>query len=438
MDPKQDVPTGRLQRFMKLSGLSSQVTASTLGQKVKGLFQKEEDRVRSVLETRIKNAERMVETMGHLKGAVMKVGQMISLHDGEGMPREISDILSKLQSQAPPLKYERIEEQFIKAFDAPPSTLFRSFEVEPMASASLGQVHRAVTLEGLPVAVKIQYPGIAETIASDLQNLRAMFDAMGFVSRRFDTEGIFGEIRDRLLEEVDYVQEAINLETFRALYADDPRVVIPRYLPRLSSERILTMALIEGMTTQEMLDAGLTQEERNALGVNLLDIFLKQLLHFDMIHGDPHHGNYLFLNDGRVALLDFGCVKRLPPGFMKSYRALALATVNNDRPQMLKYLISLGFLEDDHNPRANELLCEVTRIFLTPFLEDKPYNFGTSELHEEATDIPKRFLALGSMRFPPDALYVNRVFIGLYFLLRKLNATANWHQLMMRHLTAMG
>lgn len=438
MDPKQDVPTGRLQRFMKLSGLSSQVTASTLGQKVKGLFQKEEDRVRSTLENQIRNAERMVETMGYLKGAVMKVGQMISLHDGEGMPKEIADVLSRLQAQAPPLKYERIEEQFRAAFDASPQELFLEFDRQPMASASLGQVHRGVTHDGQEVAIKIQYPGIADTISSDLQNLRTLFDAMGVVSRRFETEGIFGEIRARLLEEVDYVQEAINLETFRALYKDDPRVVIPRYLPRYSSERILTMELIHGLSTQQMLEAGLSQEAKNQLGVNLLDIFLKQLLHFDMIHGDPHHGNYLFLPDGRFALLDFGCVKRLPPGFMKTYRALTLATLNDDRAGMVTHLITLGFLADDKNVRANELLVDVCRIFLTPFLEDKTYHFGSSQLHELGQDIPKRFLALGAMKFPADALYLNRVFIGLYFLLRKLDATANWHRLLKSHLTTLG
>lgn len=444
--PAQEIPTGRFQRFMKLSSLSGQVTASVLGQKVKGIFQKEEDRLKSALETQVRNAERMVETMGHLKGAVMKVGQMISLHDGEGMPREISEILSKLQSQAPPLTYARIREQFMHSFSLPPEELFAEFSLEPLASASLGQVHRArtrgaldgdprsPTREGVAVAVKIQYPGIADTISSDLKNLRAMLDTMGIVSRRFDSEGIFVEIRARLLEEVDYVQEAINLETFRDLFANDPRVVIPRYFPHLSSDRILTMELIEGMSTQEMLDAGLSQAQRNQIGYDILDIFLKQILHFDMVHADPHHGNYLFLPEGRIALLDFGCVKRLPPGFMNNYRALTRASMDNDTTAMVRALVELGFLKDDQDAKANALLCEISRLFLTPVIEDREYDYGTSELHLEAADIPKRFLALGKMAFPPDALYVNRVLFGLYFLLRKLGAKGNWHRLLMKHL----
>lgn len=433
-DEHHNIPTGRFQRFMKLSTLSSQVTASVVGQKVKGLFQKEEDRVKSALETQLKNAERMVETMGHLKGAIMKVGQMISLHDGEGMPRELTEVLSRLQSQAPPLAYARVQEQLQASFDAPAEKLFAEFSLQPIASASLGQVHRARTHEGQLVAVKVQYPGIADTISSDLKNLRTMLDTMGIMSRRFDSDGIFAEIQKHLLEEVDYVQEAIHLEQFRALYAHDPRVVIPRYYPRLSSERVLTMELIEGMSTQEMLDSGLSQEARNQLGMHVLDIFLQQLLHFDLIHADPHHGNYLFLKDGRVALLDFGCVKKLPPGFMKNYRALTYSVLKNDRTKMVKYLIELGFLENAQNEKANDLLIDITRMFLTPFLEDKVYPFANSNLHVEAAEIPKRFLTLGRMTFPPDALYVNRVFIGLYFLLRKLEASANWHRLMMKHL----
>lgn len=433
-DEHHNIPTGRLQRFMKLSTLSSQVTASVVGQKVKGLFQTKEDRLKSALDTQLKNAERMVETMGYLKGAVMKVGQMISLHDGEGMPRELSDILSRLQSQAPPLAYAKVQEQLLASFDAPAEQLFAEFSVQPLASASLGQVHRARTHEGQEVAVKVQYPGISETISSDLKNLRTMLDTMGIMSRRFDSEGIFAEIQKHLLEEVDYVQEAIHLEQFRKLYAHDPRVLIPRYYPRLSSERVLTMELVQGMSTQEMLDSGLSQDARNQLGINVLDIFLQQLLHFDLIHADPHHGNYLFLQDGRIALLDFGCVKKLPPGFMRNYRALTYAVLKHDRPGMVKYLVELGFLEDGRNEKANDLLIDITRMFLTPFLEDKVYHFANSNLHVEAAEIPKRFLAIGRMTFPPDALYVNRVFIGLYFLLRKLEASANWHRLMMSHL----
>ncbi len=430
----QDVPTGRLQRFVKLSALSGQVSASVLGQKMVGLFQREEARARGALENQIRNAERVVETMGHLKGAVMKIGQMMSLHDGDGVPQEVSSILSRLQNQAPTLPYARIREQFTASFDAPPEALFQSFSQEPMAAASLGQVHRGVLKDGTVVAVKVQYPGIAETVSSDLKNLRTMLDATGIVSRRFDTDGIFMEIRARLLEEVDYVQEAINLETFRRLYATDPRVVIPRYFPKFSSERILTMELIEGLTTQQMLESGLTRGERNALGMNLLDIFLRQLLVFGTVHADPHHGNYLFLSGGRVALLDFGCVKRFDRSFTDEYRNMGRAAVAGDRATMVQSLVELGFLADDKNTRANDLLCDVSLMFMAPFLQNQEFEFGAADLHLRGSDIPKRFLALGKMNFPPDALYLNRVFIGLYFLLRKLEARGNWHQLMLPYL----
>ena len=431
---EREIPTGRFSRFARLSALSTQVTASVLTQKARSVFQKDEDRLKGLLTSQIRNAERIVDTMGNLKGAVMKIGQMFSLHDGEGVSPEVAAILARLQNQAPRIPWSRVREQFITSFGKGPEDLFQSFDTEPVAAASLGQVYRAVLPDGTPVAVKVQYPGIRDTLSSDLRNLRSMLEAMGVVSSRMDTRHIFAEIEALHKEEADYLNEAINLEEFRHLFRDDPRVVIPRYFPPFSSETVLTMEWLDGQGLSQALEQGLSEDDANALGLLTFDIFMKQLLVFGTLHADPHHGNFLVLPGGRIGLLDFGCVKRFPPGFLEGYRALTRATLRRNRAEMIPLLVDIGFLINDQNPRANDLLCEITEVALLPFKEDQEFDFGKADLHGRLRDLPKRMMGIGKVSFPPDALYLNRVFMGEYFLLRRLKARANWHSMVMAHL----
>lgn len=433
-DDEREIPTGRFSRFAKLSALSTQVTASVLAQKAKAVFQKDEDRLKGVLASQIRNAERIVDTMGNLKGAVMKIGQMLSLHDGEGVAPEVAAILARLQNQAPRIPWSRVREQFITSFGRGPEEIFQSFDTEPIAAASLGQVYRAVLPDGSPVVVKVQYPGIRDTLSSDLRNLRSMLEAMGVVSSRMDTRHIFAEIEARLKEEADYLNEAINMEEFRRLFEGDSRVVIPRYYPPFSSETILTMEWLEGRGLAQVLEEGLSEEDANTLGLLTFDIFMKQLLVFGTLHADPHHGNFLMMSEGRIGLLDFGCVKRFPHGFLEGYRALTRATLRRNRAEMIPLLVDIGFLIDDKNHKANDLLCEITEVALLPFMEDREFDFGQADLHGRLKDIPRRMMGIGKVSFPPDALYLNRVFMGEYFLLRRIKARANWRKMVEAHL----
>jgi predicted unusual protein kinase regulating ubiquinone biosynthesis (AarF/ABC1/UbiB family) len=308
--------TSRPRRAARLVQLGANLAGSYLAYQIQRPFVDEDRAKNRKAEWQSQSARQVRRELQHLRGPVMKLGQALSMQThflGPGIIEE----LSALQMHAPPMHPSLMRAQFKNSFKVEPEKIFRSFDPEPFAAASLGQVHSAVTRDGDEVVVKIQYPAIRESIETDFQMLRAA----GFAARVTGhlKGSIINEAERGILEETDYLNEARNIDFFRRQLAPLPFVRVPKVYPELSSDQVLTMSRVPGLRLHDFLKTAPGQILRDELGTGLTQLFFYQLFKMRVLHADPHPGNYLFNQDGTIGLIDFGCVKRLKPEVVRCY-----------------------------------------------------------------------------------------------------------------------
>jgi len=299
------MPTGRVHRAWSLGTLSAKIAAGWMTMWIRGAFANEEERARQSNEARLRAALTIFGRMGYMRGAVMKVGQLISNYP-DLVPKELAEMLSHLHFEAPPMHYSLLAEHVRHELKGDPEELFGSFETEAFAAASLGQVHRAQTLAGDKLAVKVQYPGIGRTIQADMRNMSVLLSPMLLGSDRDNLMEQYAYVRDMLLLELDYESEARFLEQAREVLADLPDVVVPRVYSELSTDKVLSMERLEGLHLSEWLDTNPSQEERDRIAALLFQSTSRLFFAGKLCWGDPHPGNIMVLEDGRLGLLDFG------------------------------------------------------------------------------------------------------------------------------------
>ncbi len=289
MTERKQLTSGRARRAIKIGGLASQVGSSYLWTTLRKQFLSADAGRQELLDVHIKNARRIVESSKELRGAFMKLIQMLSMrHDI--LPDEALEVLKLTQSNVPPMDYRTIAEQVRREFGKKPEQLFADFEQKAFAAASLGQVHRARLRGGEEVAVKIQYPGVEETVEQDLRNLKLLLQTVKAIAhdmmrQKIETRQLYDELEERLREELDYVREARNLAAFGRMLADDPEVMIPRVVPELSSRRVLTMTYLDGYPLADVLAAGVDQELKDWVARKYYALVWRQILEF----GDAPH-----------------------------------------------------------------------------------------------------------------------------------------------------
>jgi predicted unusual protein kinase regulating ubiquinone biosynthesis (AarF/ABC1/UbiB family) len=309
-----------------------------------------------------------------------------------------------------------------------PEEVYAEFESEPFAAASLGQVHRARLKTGEPVAVKIQYPGIDRSIDSDFGNLKTMLATIRLSREQYgEVWDAVEEVRQHFHREVDYVQEADTVEEFRRLLRDRDDVRIPKVYRDLSSRRVLTLEFIEGRHLRDYLKTRPSQEERDRIGDRLLDLFFRQAFDFGLLHADPHPGNYLFLDGGRIGLLDFGCSKKFDAAFIKEHRSLFKLPIG-DVEALEKHIRAFGIL-GDADPRREEkraALLRMQKLDISRFHEDRVFDFGDERHYREVTAGFRELIRLG-MTTPAYVLYV-RAKMGLYHLFHQLGSRIHCHR----------
>ena len=299
---------GTLSRGFRMGKLGFSLMGSYLGYQAQNLILGESDRAQRQSRFRQKASRRVREELGALKGPAMKLGQLLSMQDNI-LPEEALAELANLQMHAPAMHASLARAQFKSALGKYPEELFREFDPEPFAAASLGQVHRAITFGGEKVAVKIQYPAIRSAIENDFKLLRSATIPTRLTGHV--PSALLDEIQRGLLEETDYVHEADNLEFFRKGLGGHDYVTVPRVYRKLSSDRVLTMSFVEGGSFADFLKRKPSQTLRDLVGFRLLEMFEVQARVLKALHADQHPGNYLFQPDGRIGLIDFGCVKRI-------------------------------------------------------------------------------------------------------------------------------
>jgi len=405
-----------------------------MGQRLIGAFQDEETRQRALRKLHLANAEKVVATMGVLKGAAMKVGQSVAvMADGLDLPPEAERVLSRLQNKAEPVPFAIIREDIEASLDAPLSELFDTFDPEPLGTASLGQAHGAVLPDGTSVVVKVLHRNIEHSVGTDLAALKAMLIGGRFLRRdRGEVDEIFDEIQARLSEELDYYREAANLEFFRQALGHLDGVSVPGSHPSHSSDRVLTMDRLSGVSLEEFLPTASTGARERA-GLLLCTIFHESFYKLRALHADPHGGNYLFGEDGSVGLLDFGCVKLFDPYFVATYARTARAGIDGDRGRFLECARELGSLHTD-DPDAHQLLWQLMEA-LTPPFRTSSYTAGSHEdsIMERVKELGPRFLLYPGIRSPRELIYLHRTLGGTYGMLRKLQYTHDYGSLFRRY-----
>ena len=378
----------------------------------------------------LQTAESIAEALGNMKGAMMKLGQMASYLD-QGMPEPAREALAELQANAPPMSAELAAQVVRDELGGSPEELFDTWDPKPIAAASIGQVHRAITKDGRAVAVKVQYPGVGDAIRADLDNAGMLFGAMGMMLPGLDPEPLVAELRARLVEELDYVLEADNQRLFADYYEGHPFIHVPAVVDELCAERVLTTELAEGARFDEV--ETWSQEERDLAAEAIFRFVFGSLYRLHAFNGDPHPGNYLFKPGGQVTFLDFGLVKRFAPEEVEVIASMLRAmAVDEDIEEYRRIIESIGMLKPG-NTFTDEEVMDYFGHFYDYVLRDEE---GTIT-PEYASETVRRFFDYGgdhapiikAANVPPSFVIIQRINLGLYAIFGQLRATANWRRI---------
>ena len=416
--PEDDRLSQRLKRYAQVSTAVGGLAARAAG-----------DRVLGRTPDRQRNAEELRRALGGLKGPLMKVAQIMSTIP-DALPREYVAELAQLQSNAPAMGWAFVKRRMASELGPGWRKKLKSFEQEAAAAASLGQVHRAVALDGEAVACKLQYPDMASAVEADIRQLKLVFAIYQRYDRSIETSNIHGEIADRLREELDYELELLHLALYGEMLKSVAEVHVAAPRPDLSAKRLLTMSWLEGRPLLEFKDADI--EVRNAIARNLFHAWYVPFYHYGVIHADPHLGNYSVREDHTINLLDFGCIRIFDPKFVGGVIDLYRALVNEDRDLAIHAYETWGFENLSHE--VIDTLNLWAEFVYAPLLEDRSrriQEFESGGVYglEVAEKVHRRLRELGGVTPPREFVFMDRAAIGLGGVFLHLKAEINWHRM---------
>lgn len=421
------IPRTRAARTAALARLALRVGGRYAARSPQLVFASVERRRELRHDLALRSAEEVAEELGDMKGALMKLGQMASYID-EGVPETFRATMARLQRDAPPMSAEFAASVVAEELGGPPEHLFARWDPLPFAAASIGQVHRAITRDGHAVAVKVQYPGIAESIEADVRNVGLLRRIAALAFPGLDTGALVDELRDRLREEVDYHLEAHHQELFAGYYEDHPVIRVPRVVPELSTGRVLTSELASGWRFENVL--GWDQGERDLAAETIHRFVFRGLYRLRAFNGDPHPGNYLFHGRGRVTFLDYGLTKRFTAEELAPLEdAARYIAVERDGAGFRAALERAGFLQAGA-PVPTEMVVDHLGAFYNTVLRDRSLTITP----EFASALVRRFFDTRSpiarySNIPRAYVVLQRISLGLYGVLGSLRATANWRRI---------
>ena len=424
------VATGRGHRNLILAGTATRAGGGYVADRARRIFADAERRAELDEASQLRTAEAVAETLGNLKGALMKLGQMASYLD-QGMPEPVREALAQLQQDAPPMAPELAAQVIREELGAGPEEIFAEWDPVPIAAASIGQVHRAMTTDGRAVAVKVQYPGVDKAIVGDLDNAGLLFSAMTLMFPGLDPKPLVAELRERITEELDYRLEADNQRLFADYYRDHPFIRIPEVVPELSARRVLTTDLVVGARFDEITTR--SAEERDRYGEIIYRFVFGSLYRLGAFNGDPHPGNYLFGDDGSVTFLDFGLVKRFTDEELEPFERMIVAWVlDHDIVRFRSIVESIGLLKPD-NGFTDDQVADYFGHFYKFVESDEELTFT----RDYASEMVARFFDAGgehgdvmkAANVPRSFVLIQRINLGLFAVLGELRATGRWRQI---------
>ncbi|MGZ4173711.1 MAG: ABC1 kinase family protein [Solirubrobacteraceae bacterium] len=428
------IPTSRVRRTAKIGGLAAGQAIRQAGTHAANVARTEDGR-RVALERRhIEAAEQIVTALGTMKGAAMKVGQVMSFLDVGLVPEEDREEFQKklaaLRDAAPTVSFEDMRKVIEAELDDPLEEIFDEFDEQPIAAASIGQVYRGRLVGGREVAVKVQYPGVAAAVRSDMQNLGLILRLAKRIAPGMDPKAIGEEIRERIHEELDYELEAQNQRTLARIFRGHPFIVVPEVVTRLSRERVLVTEYVHGTGFEDL--KGHPQAERDRIGEILFRFYFGCLYRHHEFSGDPHPGNSMLLDDGRMAFFDFGLFKRMPPGTVELEIAVQRAVIEGDTETIMRIGAETGFLPDPERFKPQRVL-EHFRAATSWYTVDEEVQLNP----EWATEVmihmgDPRSEYFGQLRHesaPPDHIFGRRMEVLTLAVISQLYARGNFHRI---------
>lgn len=423
-EEQEHIPTSKVQRAARFLKTGAKVGRNYVKHYSKKVVNPELSRD----ELDAQNADDIMDSLSELKGSALKVAQMLSM-DKNVLPQEYMKRFTMAQYSAPALSYPLVVKTFNQYFSKSPAELYDSFSREAIHAASIGQVHMA-ELDGKKLAVKVQYPGVADSISTDLRIVKPFATRILKVNPR-DVEYYMDEIETRLLEETDYVHELNSAVMIAEAFKDADGLVFPKYYPELSTDRILTMDWVDGTHMDKFLATSPSQEVRNRLGQLLWDFYDYQMHTLRVVHADPHPGNYLITADNDLCVLDFGCIKHVPDDFYASFMQLFEVQLLEDAQWREQLMYELNFLHENDKAKEKKVFFDVFSQMLELLgrpVHQEQFDFSDKDYFKEIFENGERISKIKELREskvargPKDGIYISRVYFGLYNMLHELGA----------------
>jgi predicted unusual protein kinase regulating ubiquinone biosynthesis (AarF/ABC1/UbiB family) len=433
-DDDRSIPKGRVRRTAQVGSVVGSQGARYAGTRAANLTRSKQEAAAQLDKRHVEAAERMVDTLGTMKGAAMKIGQLASFIDTDFLPEEYRELyqekLAHLRSEAPAMPWKKVAKVLEEEWDEPVEELFEDFEHEAAAAASIGQVHRATLPDGRAVAVKIQYPGVAEALRADMQNAGMIMRLAKAIAPGLDAKAAAAELKERVLEELDYEYEAQNQRAFSRGYRDHPFIYVPDVITRLSRGRVLVTEWVDGVGFDDV--KALPQAERDRFAEIVFRFCFGSIYHLQHFNADAHPGNYLLMDDGRVAFLDFGMTKQLDREQIDLEIAALEAVFEADPEGLRVALHDLGFLKNPKKVDAERLMAHVIAVGGW-YMEDREVTIDSQRVMDAitATSDPRSefFDLMRRENVPANELMGRRMEVGVLAVLGQLQATRNWYRI---------
>ncbi len=416
------IPSGRLSRLGVFGKIAGGVAGGVVAEGARRIANGERPQMSDLLLTPA-NITRVTEQLSHLRGAAMKLGQMISMDAGDMLPAELSAILGRLRDRAHHMPPQQLQQVLVKHWGKDWRRRFARFGATPIAAASIGQVHKAQTHDGRLLAIKVQYPGVRASIDSDVDNVATLLRMTGMMPKEIDIAPLLAEAKRQLHEEADYTREGQQMQRFAALLGDDPDFVVPLLDDEFTSGEVLAMSFVEGTAIENLVDA--PQEERNRVITALIRLVLRELFDFGLMQTDPNFANFRYQRDsGKLVLLDFGATRDVTPAVATGYRGLLTAGLNGDRDAVRNAAVAAGFLGDQTVARHPASIDQMIDVIIGEMNRPGAFDFGdrafVGVLRDQGIEIGQDRAA---WHMPPiDMLFAQRKISGTALLAARLKA----------------
>jgi len=433
-DDGRAVPSRRVSRLMGLGGMAASIAGGAALSGAKQLASGKRPKASDLFLTP-SNAMKLTKQLSNMRGAAMKLGQMISMDSGDFLPKELADILARLRASAQHMPAAQLAKVLKSEWGPDWMTRFEHFQTRPIAAASIGQVHRAILPNGDDVAIKVQYPGVRESIDSDVKNVASLLRMSGLVPESMDVKPIIEEGRRQLHQEADYIREADYLCRFGALLSDHEDFQVPTFYPDLSTDKILAMSYIESRPIEEMMDA--PQEVRNRIVRNLMSLTLRELFEFKLMQTDPNFANYKYNEDTKqIVLLDFGASREITVALSCEYRKLMEICLSGDVDNIMTHISEMGLIPAQMSDEPRAVIHDMIAMAIAPLGLDEVFDFGRNKMALELRD---RGMEIAGNRElwhvpPPETVFLQRKLGGMYMLATRLGAQINVAQLIRDHI----